>query len=123
MTSKSPSLEERFALHKQASTKLKTAIQDMGLGLVTVSNSAAANGMTAVYTPEGITPGDIVPKMLERGVVIAAGLHKGRKNEISFIQVLMQHSQLTLLLCLNRHQDQVLSYRVSLLLCYQGIAG
>lgn len=81
MTSKSPSLEERFALHKQASTKLKTAIQDMGLGLVTVSNSAAANGMTAVYTPEGITPGDIVPKMLERGVVIAAGLHKDIKTK------------------------------------------
>ncbi|CAD6573861.1 MAG: hypothetical protein CYPHOPRED_005231 [Cyphobasidiales sp. Tagirdzhanova-0007] len=79
MTEKSPTLEERFALHKEASNKLKTAIQDMGLVLVTLSNGAAANGMTAVYTPDNLTPGDIVPKMLKRGVIIAAGLHKDIK--------------------------------------------
>lgn len=36
--------------------------------------------MTAVYTPEGMTPADIVPKMLKRGVIVAAGLHKDIKN-------------------------------------------
>lgn len=77
MTTKSPSLEERFAQHKEASRRLKTEIQSMGLSLVTKSNDAAANGMTAVYAPEGIAPTDIVPQMLKRGVVIAAGLHSG----------------------------------------------
>ena len=86
MTEKSPTLEERFALHKEASNKLKTAIQDMGLVLVTLSNGAAANGMTAVYTPDNLTPGDIVPKMLKRGVIIAAGLHKGRLS-IQYFQI------------------------------------
>jgi alanine-glyoxylate transaminase/serine-glyoxylate transaminase/serine-pyruvate transaminase len=40
-----------------------------------LSEDAAANGMTAVYTPEGMSPSDIVPRMLKRGVVVAAGLH------------------------------------------------
>jgi len=82
MTTKSPSLEERFALHKEASQRLKSEIQNtMGLSLVTKSNDAAANGMTAVYTPEGIAPTDIVPQMLKRGVVIAAGLHSAIKTK------------------------------------------
>jgi len=81
MTTRSPSLEERFAMHKEASKKLKTAIQDMGISLVTKSSDAAANGMTAVYTPEGITPGDVVGKLLKNGIVIAAGLHKDIKAQ------------------------------------------
>jgi len=80
MTTKSPSLEERFALHKEASAKIKDTVQGWGLKLVTKSSDAAANGMTAVYTPEGMTPADIVPKMLKRGVIVAAGLHKDIKN-------------------------------------------
>lgn len=80
MTTKSPSLEERFAQHKKASAKVKNTIQSWGLSLVTKSSDAAANGMTAVYTPEGLTPADIVPKMLKRGVVVAAGLHSEIKT-------------------------------------------
>ena len=39
-------------------------------------------GFTAVKAdvPEGMTPADIVPKMLKRGVIVAAGLHKDIKN-------------------------------------------
>lgn len=37
--------------------------------------------MTAVYTPEGIAPTDIVPRMLKRGVVVAAGLHADIKTK------------------------------------------
>jgi len=81
MTTRSPSLEERFALHQETSTKLKKAVQDMGLSLVTKSSDAAANGMTAIYTPDGITPGDVVGKMLKKGVVVAAGLHKDIKTK------------------------------------------
>jgi len=80
MTTKSPSLEERFKLHREASSHVKKTIQDMGLSLVTRSSDAAANGMTAVYCPEGLQPSDIVPKMLKRGVVVAAGLHSEIKT-------------------------------------------
>ena len=34
MTTKSPSLEERFALHKEASAKIKDTVQSWGLKLV-----------------------------------------------------------------------------------------
>ena len=81
MTTKSPSLEERFKLQREASAHVKTTIQkDLGLSLVTKSSDAAANGMTAVYCPEGLQPSDIVPKMLKRGVVVAAGLHSEIKT-------------------------------------------
>lgn len=47
---------------------------------VTLNSDAAANGMTAVYTPDGLSPADIVPRMLKKGVVVAAGLHSEIKT-------------------------------------------
>ena len=32
--------------------------------------------MTAIYLPEGITPPDVLPNIMKRGVVFAGGLHK-----------------------------------------------
>ncbi|KAI9613779.1 hypothetical protein H4Q26_009626 [Puccinia striiformis f. sp. tritici PST-130] len=62
------SLEERFLRHKQASQKLS------------VNQQSSANGMTAIYLPESIKPGDVIGKMLEKDLVIAGGLHKDCKD-------------------------------------------
>lgn len=35
-----------------------------------------ANGMTAIYLPEGVTVPDLLPKLLAKGVVFAGGLHR-----------------------------------------------
>ena len=43
--------------------------------------SVAANGMTAIYFPDGLTAPDIVPRLLEQGVVVAGGLHKEIKDK------------------------------------------
>ena len=32
--------------------------------------------MTAIYLPDGIKPPEILPSLLEKGVVFAGGLHK-----------------------------------------------
>ena len=32
--------------------------------------------MTAIYLPEGITPPDVLPSLLKKGVIFAGGLHK-----------------------------------------------
>jgi alanine-glyoxylate transaminase/serine-glyoxylate transaminase/serine-pyruvate transaminase len=32
--------------------------------------------MTAIYLPEGITPPDVLPNLLKKGVIFAGGLHK-----------------------------------------------
>ena len=45
ITKSSPSLEERFAMHKAASNKIKDAMEGLGLGLIPLSRHASANGM------------------------------------------------------------------------------
>ncbi|CAE6513669.1 unnamed protein product [Rhizoctonia solani] len=95
ITKSQPSLEERFRLHKEASSKIKQAVADLGLKLVPTDLAFAANGMTAVptdlafaandmtavYFPEGIAAPDIIPRMLKQDVVVAAGLHKDIKDK------------------------------------------
>ncbi|KAF9163234.1 hypothetical protein DFQ27_003467 [Actinomortierella ambigua] len=68
-------LEARFAAHKEASKKVKQACADLGLKLVPTGLGHAANGMTAVYYPEGVVATDLLPKMAAHGVVAAGGLH------------------------------------------------
>jgi hypothetical protein len=84
-----------------ASQKLKAAISDLGLKQVgrnmgsvapSVDQSAislyqvpldpafAANGMTAVYYPNGVTASDLLPKLVKNNIVIAAGLHRDIKG-------------------------------------------
>ncbi|CAE6454550.1 unnamed protein product [Rhizoctonia solani] len=81
ITKSQPSLEERFKLHKEASSRVKQAVSDLGLKLVPKDLAFAANGMTAVYFPEGIVAADIIPRMLKQDVVVAAGLHKDVKDK------------------------------------------
>lgn len=51
----------------------------LGFKTVATSAEACANGMTAVYVPEGIAPPALVGALAERGIVIAGGLHKDIK--------------------------------------------
>ncbi|CAE6450187.1 unnamed protein product [Rhizoctonia solani] len=81
ITQRQPSLEERFRLHREASFKIKQAMTDLGLKLVPKDLAYAATGMTAVYFPEGIVASDIIPRMLNQDIVIAAGLHKDIKDK------------------------------------------
>ena len=37
--------------------------------------------MTAIYFPDGLTAPDIIPRLLEQGVVVAGGLHKEIKDK------------------------------------------
>ena len=48
ITKSSPSLEERFKIHKDASAKLRAAAAALGLKQVALDPAYAANGMTAV---------------------------------------------------------------------------
>jgi alanine-glyoxylate transaminase/serine-glyoxylate transaminase/serine-pyruvate transaminase len=68
-------LEQRFADHKAASQKVKKAVADLGLKQLASKPENQANGMTAIYLPEGITP-PVLPNLLKKGVIFAGGLHK-----------------------------------------------
>lgn len=48
ITKTSPSLEDRFKLHREASQRVKNAAAELGLKQVPLDPAYAANGMTAV---------------------------------------------------------------------------
>ena len=72
----SKSLDERFAQHRAASKKVKDGITALGLKQLASDPANQANGMTAIYLPEGMSPPDVLPKLMKKGVVFAGGLHK-----------------------------------------------
>lgn len=69
-------LEERFAKHKEASDKIKKAVEGLGLKQVAARPEDQAHGMTAMYLPESVKAADILPKLGARGVIFAGGVHK-----------------------------------------------
>jgi alanine-glyoxylate transaminase/serine-glyoxylate transaminase/serine-pyruvate transaminase len=48
ITKASPSLEERFKIHREASHRIKSAASEVGLRQLPTGSAHAANGMTAV---------------------------------------------------------------------------
>jgi len=69
-------LSERFERHKAVSQKIKGRVTELGLKQLATDPANAANGMTAIYLPEGTTAADFLPGLLKKGVVFAGGLHK-----------------------------------------------
>ncbi|KIX04672.1 uncharacterized protein Z518_05542 [Rhinocladiella mackenziei CBS 650.93] len=69
-------LESRFAQHRKVSLYVKSKVTSMGLKQLALDPANAANTMTAIYLPEGLTPPQILPKLMAKGVVFAGGLHR-----------------------------------------------
>ncbi|OZJ03481.1 hypothetical protein BZG36_04028 [Bifiguratus adelaidae] len=66
-------IENRFAAHREASVQFRMALAHLGLKPVAVDETCAANGMTAVWYPEGVDA-KLVAQMAGQGVQIAGGL-------------------------------------------------
>jgi alanine-glyoxylate transaminase/serine-glyoxylate transaminase/serine-pyruvate transaminase len=69
-------LEDRFAAHKASSEKIKKAVAALGLKQLASKSENQANGMTAIYLPDGYTPPDVLPSLIKKGVIFAGGLHR-----------------------------------------------
>lgn len=69
-------LSVRFDAHKAASKKVKATIAELGLRQLANTPADQANGMTAVYLPDGVTAADLLPKLAGKGFVMAGGLHR-----------------------------------------------
>lgn len=69
-------LSERFAAHHEASQRIKSTLASYGLKQLATKPENQANGMTAIYLPDGVKPADILPNILKKGVIFAGGLHK-----------------------------------------------
>ena len=68
------SMISRFDNHVATSQRVKDSIETWGLKLVTSSRETEANTMTAILLPNGITAPEFLPKVLDRGVMLAGGL-------------------------------------------------
>ncbi|KAG6861440.1 hypothetical protein C0995_016531 [Termitomyces sp. Mi166 len=82
LTRRSPSLDERYRIHKQVSRRIKALADQLGLSLVPKDPAYTANGMTAIYLPDGLVASDIVPRMASKGITIAAGLGDAKDKYI-----------------------------------------
>ncbi|KZF25563.1 alanine--glyoxylate aminotransferas-like protein [Xylona heveae TC161] len=69
-------LEDRFAVHAATSQRIKKAISELGLKQLAEKPENQANGMTAIYLPEGIPAPLVLGALLKQGVIFAGGLHK-----------------------------------------------
>lgn len=78
----SGSIEERWAKHIEVSDRVKTFLkQELGIDqLVADPLKDGAHAMTAFKYPPGIQAPDLLPRLVKRNVVIAAGLHKEVKD-------------------------------------------
>lgn len=70
------SMDERFETHKAVSLRVKKAIDDMGLKQLASKPENRANGMTAIYLPNELTPPEVLPNLMKKGIIFAGGLHK-----------------------------------------------
>ncbi|KAF0692362.1 Aste57867_16539 [Aphanomyces stellatus] len=73
-------MEKRFEEHRLVSHAIKAAITTLGLTFVPVDGQAA-NTMSTVRFPKGVSGPDLLPKVFARGVSLAGGLHKDIKTE------------------------------------------
>jgi alanine-glyoxylate transaminase / serine-glyoxylate transaminase / serine-pyruvate transaminase len=70
-------LEERFAEHAKASDFVKDFVEKkLGLKTLPHSREDSANGMTAIWIPDGVKLPELLPKLAAHNVVFAGGLHK-----------------------------------------------
>ncbi|TKY85746.1 hypothetical protein EX895_005286 [Sporisorium graminicola] len=82
ITKGSPSLEDRFKQHIAASDRVKDFVTQLGLTqLAADGKKDGAHGMTAVRYPQGLKATDLLPKLVAKNIVVAAGLHKQVKDE------------------------------------------
>ncbi|KAI0343115.1 PLP-dependent transferase [Trametopsis cervina] len=81
ITQSGVSLQERFKLHIEAAQRIRQAAVGLGLRLVPVDPHNTANGLSAIYLPEGLGVADLVPRMIKRQIVITGGIHKDNKDK------------------------------------------
>lgn len=78
-------MEQVFDRHLKTSLAFKAACYSMGLSLVATDKKHAANTLSAIKFPEGVTKASLLPKISKRGVILAGGLHK--KIKMTYFRV------------------------------------
>ncbi|PNY26120.1 Alanine-glyoxylate aminotransferase 1 [Tolypocladium capitatum] len=69
-------LAERFQKHIEVSDRVKKTVTDLGLEIVASKPEDQSHAMTAIYLPEKIAIPDLLPRLLNKGIIFAGGIHK-----------------------------------------------
>lgn len=69
-------LEQRFQQHRETSAQVKSAVTELGLVQLATDPKYQANGLTAVWLPEGLTAKELLQTMTDKGFVLSGGMHK-----------------------------------------------
>ncbi|KAG2202864.1 hypothetical protein INT46_007544 [Mucor plumbeus] len=69
-------LEVRFEKHRQVASQFRQTIKNWGLKQVAQCEACSANGMTAIWLPEGVQVAALVGGLAGKGVQIAGGILK-----------------------------------------------
>ncbi|KAI9483938.1 MAG: pyridoxal phosphate-dependent transferase [Benjaminiella poitrasii] len=70
-------MEVRFDKHRQVAANFRQTVKDLGLKTLAQKEEYAANGMTAIWLPEGLEIPQLVPALANKGVQIAGGILDG----------------------------------------------
>lgn len=73
----SQTIEQRWTKHRQVAKNFRKTLYDLGLKTVAKKDDFAANGMTAVWLPEGVEVPQLVGAMAKKQVQIAGGILQG----------------------------------------------
>ena len=74
-------LERRFKRHRALAKALRAGLRAMGLEVAARSEEIAANTVTAVYLPEGVSPAEVRKAVMEGNIVIAMPIHPALKGK------------------------------------------
>jgi alanine-glyoxylate transaminase/serine-glyoxylate transaminase/serine-pyruvate transaminase len=69
-------LQERFEQHRRKSAQVKAVVQELGLTQLAKQPEYQANGLTAFWLPEGLSPKELLSRVTEKGFTIVGGMHK-----------------------------------------------
>ncbi|KAH7105836.1 PLP-dependent transferase [Auriculariales sp. MPI-PUGE-AT-0066] len=75
------SLTTLTTAHQEAARKVREAASQLGLKIVPLEDKFAANGMTAVYFPDGVSAPQVVGELGKKDIIVAGGLHKDIKDK------------------------------------------
>lgn len=82
ITKTSPSLDERLKRHRETSNRIMAAAAELGLAQLPLRPEISANGMTALWCPEGVKSSELLPAFLQKGVIVGGGLGTRKENYI-----------------------------------------
>lgn len=77
----SEGIENRFSRHNKIATAFREAMKSLGLKLLPIDKSNAANTLTATYYPKNIDGGDFLKHIGNNDIILAGGLLPSHKTQ------------------------------------------